>query len=149
MTNEEKITTILRKEKERILPVNILQEYEHFSWEKNSGDLAEHCPQYFDTNKYNWEKASWQVAAYCPDKIDPNKFNWKEGGEALIALHPNHKYIKNCIWTKQTIETFKKTINSLHPIWKNYEEQLPDFLNPSKRTILLKRIAKEIAISKI
>ena len=164
MTPEEKITNIL-KEKNHLTPTK------NFSWKKHSSLMARYCPQYFNPKKYNWKKKSWAVAEFCPNKIDPNLYNWKEDSWAiaeccpnkidpnlynwekesntLLFNHPNHKYLKHCIWNKKTITDLKfYTVNN-NSIWSKYAAQIDDLLDPTKRIILLDKISKAIKISKI
>ena len=164
MTPEEKITNILKK-KGRLTPTKT------FSWEEHSWEVAEYCPQYFDPEKYNWKVHSWAVLYYCPqhfnpqmynwaghsynigryspDKIEPRLYNWKRESSALLFYHPNHKYLKHCIWNKKTIDDLKEYSKYEAGIWKKYENQINDLLDPTKRETLLNKISKEITLEKI
>ena len=165
MTNEEQIEKILCKKGE-LLPTEIFlwethsyyvarhcpQHFnpEKYNWEEHSWAVAESCPQHFNTELYNWEKFSHYVAQYSPNKIDIKKYNWKINSAALLFYHPQHKYLKHCICNTKTIESLNNLIENYNNlIWKKYLGEIDHLLNPTKREVLLNKIAKEIKISKI
>ena len=172
MTNEGKITKILKKKQKRWPYGPPLEEGENFSWTDHSDCVAKYCPQYFDPKSYdwqdhsryiarycpehfdsklyNWKKDAKYVAEYCPDKIDPLKFDWEKQSTTLIFYHPSHKYLKHCVWSTYTVRQLKNYITSYKTsIWKKYKNEIDDLLDSTKRKILLEKIAKNIKISKI
>ena len=166
MTPEEIINTYLKTKP------YILYSKKKFSWERDSPYVAQYCPQYFNPEKFNWEKYSHIVPMFCPqhicpnkynwgkysyviarlypNKIDPKLYNWERYSSELIFHHPNHKYLKHCIWNTETTCTLKYIIeNSNDSIWNKYKDQLNNLLDPTKRKTLLDEISKEIALEKI
>ena len=121
---------------------------QNFNWEKDSSYIPEYAPQHFDTTKYEWDHHSWAVAKYTPDLIDTQEFNWKWHGHHLIINHPDHKFIKHCIWNKNTIEEMSFHIREV-PHWYKQKNKLHDLLDPTKRELLLNKVSKEIKLSKI
>ena len=164
MTVEEKIEEILKK-KGKLNQTSKFSWKEHsayvaiyciehldpkkYNWKKSSWAIAQYGTEYFDPKKYNWEEDSHYIAEFCPNKIDPKLYNWEGDSCTLLFFHPNHKHLKYCIWNKKTIESLKVFIAYYKSIWRKYENQIDDLLDLTKRETLLKKIAKEITISKI
>ena len=142
MTVEEKIQSILITEHNFTKNLN-------FSWKDHSWAVAEHCPQYFNPKKYDWENNSDYVAKYCAENLDPRLYNWNIDSWALLFYNPNHKYLNHCIWSIGTIESLKDYILLQSSVWEKYRNQIDDLLDPTKREILLTKIAKDVKISKI
>ena len=142
MTIEEKIT-------ERLIKLPQLCAINKFSWERHSDLVCKYCPEFFNKENFNWERKSWAIPMYCPDKLDPNLYNWKQDSGALLFHHPNHKYIRHCVWSTKTIGFLKFYTEYHSPIWNKYKNQLNDLLDPRKREVLLNKIAKELALEKI
>ena len=81
MTTEQQIEKILKEK-------NILNKERSFSWVEHSALVAEHCPQYINSQKYNWYDCSWVIAGNCPQHIDPIKYNWEKDSWAIVKYCP-------------------------------------------------------------
>ena len=122
---------------------------ELYNWETYSHHVAQFCPDKIEPKLYNWERYSYYVAQYCPNKIVTKLYNWEHFSATLLFHHPNHKYLKHCIWNTQAIKRLQYLIKRYTSILEKYKNQLSDLLNPTKREILLTKIAKDAKISKI
>ena len=99
--------------------------------------------------KFNWKRHAYYVAKYCPQHINPELYNWEKDSATFLFYHPNHKYLKHCVWNENNIDNLKEYSKYKGGIWSKYENQIDDLLNLTKRETLLKKISKEVTLSKI